>query len=234
MDGFKNSTKTQYWGGGEPQAFAKGGHVKGAAKISKVMNEFKSGELHSGSKKGPVVSNPKQAKAIALSEAREAGAKIPMRKLEGGAVNKPLPKKAVPAAKLTPLINPRTQEPPLGSKLYDKKPAKISPERQRMLDRNARLGLKEGGSADAKAQRAGEPVKKGLGGFLKKVAPLGVGSLAGGIGKMGGVEGALGMSGIGLLQQLLKKKQSGQPLTPAENAQVAQAQGAKKGGRIKC
>jgi hypothetical protein len=38
-------------------------------KEEKVMHEFKSGELHSGSKKGPVVTNPKQAIAIALSEA---------------------------------------------------------------------------------------------------------------------------------------------------------------------
>lgn len=41
------------------------------AKVSKVMNEFKSGELHSGSKKGPKVVNPKQAIAISLSEARK-------------------------------------------------------------------------------------------------------------------------------------------------------------------
>jgi hypothetical protein len=40
------------------------------SKVSKVMHEFKEGALHSGSKKGPVVSNPKQAIAIALSEAR--------------------------------------------------------------------------------------------------------------------------------------------------------------------
>ena len=41
------------------------------AKIEKVMNEFKEGELHSGSKKGPLVSGRKQAIAIALSEARK-------------------------------------------------------------------------------------------------------------------------------------------------------------------
>lgn len=40
-------------------------------KIKKVMGEFKRGELHSGSKKGPVVENPKQAVAIAYSEARK-------------------------------------------------------------------------------------------------------------------------------------------------------------------
>jgi len=38
-------------------------------KVSKVMREYKEGKLHSGSKKGPIVENPKQAQAIALSEA---------------------------------------------------------------------------------------------------------------------------------------------------------------------
>ena len=40
------------------------------AKVSKVMKEFKAGTLNTGSKKGPVVKNPKQAIAIALSEAK--------------------------------------------------------------------------------------------------------------------------------------------------------------------
>lgn len=52
-------------------------------KVSKVMREYKAGKLHSGSKKGPVVKSQKQAVAIALSEARKAGAKIP-KKAEGG------------------------------------------------------------------------------------------------------------------------------------------------------
>lgn len=41
-------------------------------KVQRVMHEFKHGELHSGSKKGPKVSNRKQAIAIALSEQRKA------------------------------------------------------------------------------------------------------------------------------------------------------------------
>lgn len=55
--------------------FKVGGAVPkaGAAKVGRVMGEFKAGELHSGSKSGPVVKNPKQAIAIALSEARKAG-----------------------------------------------------------------------------------------------------------------------------------------------------------------
>lgn len=45
-------------------------------KIKKVMDEWKSGELHSGSKKGPKVTSQKQAVAIALSEARKKGLKV--------------------------------------------------------------------------------------------------------------------------------------------------------------
>jgi hypothetical protein len=43
--------------------------TKAEAKISKVMREYGSGKLHSGSKKGPEVTSRKQAIAIALSEA---------------------------------------------------------------------------------------------------------------------------------------------------------------------
>lgn len=49
-------------------------------KVKKVMREFKKGELRSGSKKGPVVKSPKQAIAIALSEARAGGKNIDMKK----------------------------------------------------------------------------------------------------------------------------------------------------------
>lgn len=147
MDGFKNSTRVQYMKGGSCEGYAKGGSVKGAAKINKVMGEFKRGELHSGSKKGPEVTSKKQATAIALSEARKAGAKIPVKKSLGGVL-----KAVSPAAAIA----------------------------------------------------SGEPEK-----------------LLGGMGAMG------------LVAQLLKKKQSGQPLTAAENQKVAQAQsGMKKGGKV--
>ena len=43
--------------------------TKAEAKISKVMREYKEGTLHSG-KGGPVVKNPKQAIAIAISESK--------------------------------------------------------------------------------------------------------------------------------------------------------------------
>lgn len=45
--------------------------AKMAGKMSKVMHEFKKGELHSGSKKGPEVINRKQAIAIGMSEDRK-------------------------------------------------------------------------------------------------------------------------------------------------------------------
>lgn len=112
MDGFKNTTKTNYSttagrafarGGmtvsradmpdGEgPMSkpamvakYAKGGHVKKAEqKIGRVMEEFTKGKLHSGSKEGPKVKSTKQAVAIALNEARAAGAKIPRVKRNQG------------------------------------------------------------------------------------------------------------------------------------------------------
>jgi hypothetical protein len=115
MDGFKNTTKTSYdttsgrkfanggmtvsradMPGGEGPMnkpamvakYAKGGSVKKAEqKIGRVMTEFTEGKLHSGSKEGPKVKSTKQAVAIALNEARSAGAKIPrVKKNMGGPV----------------------------------------------------------------------------------------------------------------------------------------------------
>lgn len=81
MDGFKNTTKTVYLAGG--------GAVKGdagAAKMAKVMHEFKTGTLHSGSKHGPEVTNRKQAIAIAINQASKA----PVKKADGGVVRLPV------------------------------------------------------------------------------------------------------------------------------------------------
>lgn len=57
---------------------------KQQSKVGKVMHEFKEGELHSGSKKGPIVKERDQAIAIALSEAKS------MDKIKRGAVLTPL------------------------------------------------------------------------------------------------------------------------------------------------
>ena len=117
MDGFKNTTKTSYdtasgrkfanggmtvsrndmADGQGPMSkpamvakYAKGGSVKkGEQKIGRVMKEFTEGKLHSGSKEGPKVKSTKQAVAIALNEARAAGAKIPrVKRAEGTPMGK--------------------------------------------------------------------------------------------------------------------------------------------------
>jgi len=51
---------------------------KAGEKVEKAMHEMKEGTLKSGS--GKKVTSKKQAVAIGLSEAREAGAKVPKKK----------------------------------------------------------------------------------------------------------------------------------------------------------
>jgi len=51
---------------------------KAGEKVEKAMHEMKEGKLKSGS--GKKVTSKKQAVAIGLSEAREAGAKVPKKK----------------------------------------------------------------------------------------------------------------------------------------------------------
>lgn len=62
--------KLAYSEGGK---MATGGNLtpKQEDKFGKVMHEWKSGDLHSGSKKGPIVKDQDQAVAIAFSEARK-------------------------------------------------------------------------------------------------------------------------------------------------------------------
>ena len=49
---------------------------KAQDKVERAMHEMKSGELKSG-RSGKKVTNPRQAVAIGLSEAREEGGKVP-------------------------------------------------------------------------------------------------------------------------------------------------------------
>ena len=51
---------------------------KAQEKVGKAMHEMKRGKLKSSS--GQKVTNPKQAIAIGLSEAREAGGRVPRKK----------------------------------------------------------------------------------------------------------------------------------------------------------
>ena len=54
---------------------------KAQEKIEEVMHEFKHGELKSGKGgKGGIVKSREQAIAIGISEAREAGLKVPKEK----------------------------------------------------------------------------------------------------------------------------------------------------------
>jgi Family of unknown function (DUF6496) len=49
---------------------------KSQEEVEEKMHEMKRGELHSG-RSGKKVTNPRQAVAIGLSEARKEGAKVP-------------------------------------------------------------------------------------------------------------------------------------------------------------
>ena len=54
-----------------------------AAVVQTEMHKFKQGDLHSGSKTGPVVTNPKQAIAIALSESGQSKPSKPSKPTHG-------------------------------------------------------------------------------------------------------------------------------------------------------
>jgi len=51
-----------------------------SAKVEKVMHEYKTGTLHSGSKHGPKVTSRKQAIAIAMSEAGQSKKRRPQKR----------------------------------------------------------------------------------------------------------------------------------------------------------
>lgn len=67
---------------------------KAQDKVEKAMHERKHGTLKSG-RSGKKVTSREQAIAIGLSEAREAGAKVPRKSSKKSASKKSAPKKAV-------------------------------------------------------------------------------------------------------------------------------------------
>ena len=140
MDGFKNSTKTQY---------SMGGYAKGGSKFGKVMGEFKAGTLHSGSKKGAEVTNPKQAVAIALSEARKAGMKKSHGGMASGGTMTAAEKRMVAIEKNehTQAPKPATSKPATTS---GNKPMTAAEKRMNDSEKNETGGYKKGGSAQRK------------------------------------------------------------------------------------
>ena len=60
---------------------------KSQQKVHKAMDEMKEGKLKSG-RSGKKVTNPKQAIAIGLSEARKEGAKVPKKASSSGKSSK--------------------------------------------------------------------------------------------------------------------------------------------------
>jgi hypothetical protein len=76
----KKHEKKEHHSEKAPKKHANKYSKKAEKKISKVMHEFGEGKLHSGSKKGPKVSNRKQAIAIGISEAKRRGMKVPKKK----------------------------------------------------------------------------------------------------------------------------------------------------------
>ncbi|MEX6685971.1 DUF6496 domain-containing protein [Danxiaibacter flavus] len=70
--------------------------AKSQKKVEKSMHEMKEGKLKSG-RSGRKVTNPKQAIAIGLSEAREEGAKVP-KKAASKTAKKAAPRKTAKRA----------------------------------------------------------------------------------------------------------------------------------------
>ena len=120
-------------GTGTGAAYRKGGNVsKGQAKVSKVMSEFKHGALHSGSKEGKVVKNPKQAMAIAMSEKNAAGYKKGGETWEGSAKDEAQDKKLAKKHNMS-------------MEKWEKSSLDTKHDRQKSM-----AGLKEGGKAPVK------------------------------------------------------------------------------------
>ena len=129
-----------------------------------VMHKWKAGQLHSGSKKGPTVTNQKQAVAIMLSEKRKAeeGKKEykPMKKYQrGGSTEEwePKPKREEPIRRLPKGIEMQPREewqpqprgpgiqPPIGEEIEPAEPPSASSDT---------TALKKGGSVTKNSDRA--------------------------------------------------------------------------------
>lgn len=120
------------------RGYARGGAKKKTmAKVGKVMQEFAEGELHSGSKKGPKVTNPKQALAIGYSEAKAKKAQAGGRILQDESMQGRLPQNAAMAARreagmpMNQRLMPVKPLQPTGAKRIQRPQPDVSPDRAR-------------------------------------------------------------------------------------------------------
>lgn len=162
MDGFKDSTRMKYMTGGPAK--------RAEAKMGKVMGEFASGKLHSGSKKGPEVKNPKQAVAIAMSEARKAAAKKPVKMALGGTFNE--------KGKRATLAEMEAEDRRMGSSMPAKKPVGPSSSAvSKVLAGMAKKALPAGGIGGAAAGAAAGALA-GAAARAAKAVPRGMGAMS--------------------------------------------------------
>lgn len=81
--------------------------ISAQKKVEKAMHEMHEGKLKSGGS-GKKVTNPKQAIAIGLSEAREEGAKVPKNK-KSSSPSKSTDSKAAPKKSATKKATPKKE-----------------------------------------------------------------------------------------------------------------------------
>jgi hypothetical protein len=119
------------------RGYSRGGAKKKTmAKVGKVMQEFAEGELHSGSKKGPKVTNPKQALAIGYSEAKAKKAQAGGRILQDESMQGRLPQNAAMAAQreagttMPNRLMPARALRPMGATMTDRERAMMDPARR--------------------------------------------------------------------------------------------------------
>jgi len=97
--------------------------AKSQSKVKRAMDEMKEGKLKSG-RSGKKVTNPKQAIAIGLSEARKEGGKVPKKASPKKSAKKSSPKKS--AKKSAPKKSAKKSSPKKSAKKTAKKSTKKS------------------------------------------------------------------------------------------------------------